>query len=144
MLNRWIEGGLLDALEETGAGCIVFSPLAQGLLTDRYLDGVPPDSRGAHHGTMAPEFLNEENIARARALNDIAKRRGQTLAQLAIAWVLRDPRVTSALIGASSVRQLETNVGALANLDLSADELAEIDRYAVDAGINLWEPSSLA
>src|SRR5689334_21491206 len=119
MLNRWIEGGLLDALEDTGTGCIVFSPLAQGLLTDRYLDGIPQGSRGAHPGSMAPEFLNERNIARARALNDIASRRGQTLAQLAIAWVLRDPRVTSALIGASSVRQLETNVGALANLDLS-------------------------
>jgi L-glyceraldehyde 3-phosphate reductase len=144
MLNRWIEGGLLDALDETGTGCIVFSPLAQGLLTDRYLDGVPPGSRGAHHGTLSPEFLNQENIARARALNDIAIRRGQTLAQLAIAWVLRDPRVTSALVGASSVRQLEANVGALASLDLSPAELADIDRYAVDSGINLWEPSSIA
>jgi L-glyceraldehyde 3-phosphate reductase len=144
MLNRWIEDGLLDALEETGAGCIVFSPLAQGLLTDRYLDGIPQGSRGAHPGSLSPEFLDERNIERARALNNIAIRRGQTLAQLAIAWVLRDRRVTSALIGASSVRQLEANIGALANLDLSAAELADIDRYAVDSGINLWEPSSIA
>ncbi len=144
MFNRWIEGGLLDALEETGAGCIVFSPLAQGLLTDRYLDGIPQDSRGAQHGTMLPEFLDDANLARVRALNDIAARRGQSLAQLAIAWVLRDPRVTSALIGASSVRQLEANLGALANLALSDDELTEIDRSAIDSGINLWEPSSRA
>jgi L-glyceraldehyde 3-phosphate reductase len=144
MLNRWIEGGLLDALDDTGAGCIVFSPLAQGLLTDRYLHGIPDDSRGARHGSLLPEYLSEENLARVRALNEIAAGRGQTLAQLAIAWALRDERVTSALIGASSVDQLEANLGALRNLHLSDDELAEIDRYAVDAGINLWEPSSRA
>jgi L-glyceraldehyde 3-phosphate reductase len=144
MLNRWIEDGLLDTLGETGTGCIVFSPLAQGLLTDRYLHGIPDDSRGARHGSLRPEYLNEENLARVRALHAVADRRGQTLAQLAIAWVLRDERVTSALIGASSVDQLEHNLGALANLDLSAEELAEIDLHAVDAGINLWEPSSNA
>lgn len=144
MLNRWIEGGLLDALDETGAGCIVFSPLGQGLLTDRYLHGVPDDSRGARHGSLLPEYLSDENLTRVRALNDIAAGRGQTLAQLALAWVLRDERVTSALIGASSVDQLEANLAALRNLHLSDDELAEIDRHAIDAGINLWEPSSIA
>jgi L-glyceraldehyde 3-phosphate reductase len=142
MLNRWIEHGLLDVLGESGSGCIVFSPLAQGLLTDRYLHGIPDDSRGARRGSLRPEYLSDENIERARALNDIAAQRGQTLAQLAIAWVLRDPRVTSALIGASSVEQLDANLAALADLELSDDELAEIDRYAVDAGINLWERSS--
>ncbi|MEA2973088.1 MAG: L-glyceraldehyde 3-phosphate reductase [Actinomycetota bacterium] len=144
MLNRWIEPDLLDALGEIGAGCIVFSPLAQGLLTDRYLHGIPEDSRAARGGSLRPAHLNEENLARVRALNDIAARRGQTLAQLAIAWVLRDERVTSALIGASSVAQLEGNLAALANRHLSEEELAEIDRYAVDAGINLWERSSTA
>jgi L-glyceraldehyde 3-phosphate reductase len=144
MLNRWIETDLLDALGETGTGSIVFSPLAQGLLTDRYLHGIPEDSRGARSGSLRPEYLSEMNIARARALHHIAARRGQTLAQLAIAWVLRDERVTSALIGASSVAQLEGNLAALANRHLSADELAEIDVHAVDAGINLWEQSSTA
>jgi L-glyceraldehyde 3-phosphate reductase len=144
MLNRWIEGGLLDVLGETGTGCIVFSPLAQGLLTDRYLHGIPDDSRGARDGSLLPEYLSDENIARARALHEIAAKRGQTLAQLAIAWVLRDERVTSALIGASSVDQLEGNLAALANRHLSVDELAEIDLHAVDAGINLWEQSSTA
>jgi L-glyceraldehyde 3-phosphate reductase len=144
MLNRWIEPDLLDVLGELGAGCIVFSPLAQGLLTDRYLHGIPEDSRAARDGSLRPAHLNEENLARVRALNDIAARRGQTLAQLAIAWVLRDERVTSALIGASSVAQLEDNLAALANRHLSPDELAEIDLYAVDAGINLWERSSTA
>jgi L-glyceraldehyde 3-phosphate reductase len=144
MFNRWIEGGLLDVLGDTGTGCIVFSPLAQGLLTDRYLHGIPEDSRGARNGSLRPEYLSDENITRARALNDIAARRGQTLAQLAIAWVLRDRRVTSALIGASSVDQLEGNLAALGNRHFSADELAEIDRHAVDAGINLWEQSSIA
>ena len=144
MLNRWIEPDLLDALGELGAGCIVFSPLAQGLLTDRYLHGIPEDSRAARGGSLRPAHLNDENLARVRALNDIAARRGQTLAQLAIAWVLRDERVTSALIGASSVAQLEDNLAALANRHLSADELAEIDLHAVDAGINLWERSSTA
>jgi len=142
MLNRWIEADLLDLLGTEGIGCIVFSPLAQGLLTDRYLDGIPPGSRGAHDGSLRPEYLSDENIARARALHGIAARRGQTLAQMAIAWVLRDERVTSALIGASSVDQLERNVAALGNPRFTAEELAEIDLHAVDAGINLWERSS--
>jgi L-glyceraldehyde 3-phosphate reductase len=145
MLNRWIEeDGLLEVLEEEGVGCIVFSPLAQGLLTDRYLDGVPEGSRASRPGTMDRDQLNQETLAKIRALNELAGRRGQSLAQLAIAWTLRDPRVTSALLGASSVAQLEANVAALDNLDLGADELAEIDRHATEAGINLWEPSSRA
>jgi L-glyceraldehyde 3-phosphate reductase len=144
MINRWIEEqDLLGTLERVGAGCIAFSPLAQGLLTYRYLGGVPADSRVATGGAMSEGMLTEENLRRVRALNDIATRRGQTLAQLALAWCLRDPRVTSVLIGASSVKQLEDNVGALAGVDLAAEELAEIDRYAVaDAGINLWAASS--
>jgi L-glyceraldehyde 3-phosphate reductase len=142
MFNRWIEGGLLDTLEKEGVGCIVFSPLAQGLLTDRYLDGVPEDSRAAQHKSLETDMLSDENLARVRALNEIAKRRGQSLAQLALAWALRDPRVTSVLVGASSVEQLEANVAAVDNLDLSDDELAEIDQYAVDAHINLWAKSS--
>jgi L-glyceraldehyde 3-phosphate reductase len=143
MLNRWIEeDGLLDVLEEEGVGCIVFSPLAQGLLTDRYLDGIPEGSRASRPGTIDRDQLGEETLAKVRALNELAGRRGQTLAQLAIAWALRDPRVTSALLGASSVAQLETNVAALDNLDFGDDELAEIDRHATDAGVNLWEPSS--
>ena len=128
MLNRWIEGPLLDALEEDGAGCIVFSPLAQGVLTDRYLGGVPAGSRASRPGTLSPDALKEETLAKVRALNEIAKGRGQTLAQMALAWTLRDPRVTSAIAGASSVEQLEQNVGALAKLDFSAEELARIDR----------------
>ena len=123
MLNRWIEASLLDVLHESGIGSIVFSPLAQGLLTDRYLQGVPEGSRGARNGSLRPEYLSEENLARVRALQDIATRRGQSLAQLAIAWVLRDERVTSALVGASSVDQLEHNLAALNNLQFSADEL---------------------
>ncbi len=142
MLNRWIEGGLLDTLEKEGAGCIVFSPLAQGLLTDRYLDGVPADSRAAQGKSMDQDMLSDDNLARVRALNEIAKGRGQSLAQLALAWALRDPRVTSVLVGASSVEQLETNVAAVDRLDLSDDELAAIDKHAVDAGINLWATSS--
>jgi L-glyceraldehyde 3-phosphate reductase len=142
MINRWIEPDLVEALKEEGIGCIVFSPLAQGLLTDRYLNGVPEGSRASHPGSMSQEMLSEANLARIRALNEIAKRRGQTLAQMAIAWVLRDPVVTSALVGASSVKQLEQNVAALDKLELSADELAEIDRYATEAGINIWERSS--
>jgi L-glyceraldehyde 3-phosphate reductase len=142
LLNRWIEPDLLDVLGKEGVGCIVFSPLAQGMLTDRYLDGIPEDSRAARDGSLSQSMLSEENLARIRALNAIAHRRGQTLAQLALAWTLRDPRVTSTLIGASSVAQLEDNVGALARLDFGDDELAEIDRYAVDAGINIWERSS--
>lgn len=141
MFNRWIEDGLLDTLEEEGVGSIVFSPLAQGLLTDRYLDGVPASSRAGRAVDSFDEgFLSEANLDRARALNDIAQHRGQTLAQMAIAWTLRDPRVTSALIGASSVQQLEDNVAALDAPAFTSEELAEIDRYAVDAGINLWAP----
>ena len=145
MLNRWIEeDGLLDVLEEEGIGCIVFSPLAQGLLTDRYLDGVPEGSRASRPGTIASDQLSEEILAKVRALHELAAGRGQRLAQLAISWTLRDPRVTSALLGASSVAQLEDNVAALDRLDFTADELAEIDRHATDAGINLWEASSRA
>jgi L-glyceraldehyde 3-phosphate reductase len=142
MLNRWIEDGLLEVLDEEGVGCIVFSPLAQGLLTDRYLGGVPEGSRASRPGTLSADQLGEETLAKVRALHQIAGRRGQSLAQLAVAWTLRDPRVTSALLGASSVAQLEDNVAALDNLDFAADELAEIDRHATDAGINLWAESS--
>jgi L-glyceraldehyde 3-phosphate reductase len=142
MLNRWIEDGLLDVLGREGIGSIVFSPLAQGLLTDKYLAGVREDSRVRSGNYFSDKLLTEENLARVRALNEIAGRRGQTLAQLAIAWALRDERVTSALLGASSVRQLEQNVAALEHLDFDADELSEIDRYAREGGINLWESSS--
>jgi L-glyceraldehyde 3-phosphate reductase len=142
LLNRWIEPEVLEACDREGMGIIAFSPLGQGMLTDRYLGGIPEDSRAAKDQFLKRDFINEENMARVRALNEIAQRRGQALAQLALAWVLRDPRVTSALIGASSVQQLETNVAALQNLDFSADELAEIDRHAVDAGINIWAQSS--
>ena len=143
MLNRWIEDELLDVLAAEGAGCIAFSPLAQGLLTDRYLDGVPADSRAAQGKSLDQEMLSEENLAHVRALNDIAKARGQSLAQLALAWALRDERVTSVLVGASSVRQLDDNLAALDNLDFAADELGAIDEHAVSVGINLWEPPSL-
>jgi L-glyceraldehyde 3-phosphate reductase len=142
MLNRWIEDELLDALEALGVGCIVFSPLAQGMLTDKYLHGIPADSRAARDGSLSPRLLSDEAVERIRALNEIAQRRGQNLAQLALAWALRDARVTSVLIGASSVEQLEQNVGALARLELTPDELEEIDRYAVDSGINIWATSS--
>jgi L-glyceraldehyde 3-phosphate reductase len=142
MLNRWIEPDLLDTLGELGIGCIVFSPLAQGMLTDRYLDGIPKDSRASRHGSLSPDLINEQSLAKIRALNEIAARRGQTLAQLAIAWTLRDSRVTSALIGASSVEQLEANVAALDKLDFTEEELAEIDRYATEADINIWAASS--
>ena len=142
MLNRWIEGELLDVLGKEGIGCIVFSPLAQGLLTDRYLAGIPAGSRASQSGSLSTDFLSEDTLAKVRALNQIATPRGQTLAQLALAWSLRDPRVTSALIGASSVAQLEQNVGALDNLAFSPGELAEIDRYATESGINLWAASS--
>jgi L-glyceraldehyde 3-phosphate reductase len=144
LLNRWIEGGLLDVLGEEGIGCIVFSPLAQGLLTDRYLGGVPEGSRAAKPGTMDRDQLNEETLAKVQALHEVAGRRGQSLAQMAVAWTLRDPRVTSALLGASSVAQLEDNVAALGRLDFGDDELAEIDRYATESGINLWAESSNA
>ena len=142
MLNRWIEPELLDTLGELGIGCIVFSPLAQGMLSDKYLDGVPEGSRASRPATLSPDLLTPEALEKIRALNDIAKRRGQTLAQMAVAWALRDPRVTSALVGASSVEQLEANVAALQNLEFSPEELEEIDRYATDSGINLWATSS--
>ena len=142
LLNRWIEPELLDALDDEGVGCIVFSPIGQGLLTDKYLGGVPEDSRAAEGRFLTRDQLTEDNLDRVRALNEIAQRRGQALAQMAIAWTLRDPRVTSALIGASSVAQLEQNVAALDRMDFSDDELAEIDGHAVDSGINLWAESS--
>ena len=141
MLNRWIEEGLLDTLGELGIGCIVFSPLAQGMLTDKYLEGIPEGSRATQDSTLSPDLITDETREKIQALNDIAARRGQTLAQMAIAWALRDPRVTSALVGASSVEQLEANVGALDRLDLAEDELTEIDRYATESGINLWAAS---
>jgi L-glyceraldehyde 3-phosphate reductase len=142
LLNRWIEEGLLDVLEREGVGCITFSPLAQGMLTDRYLHGVPPDSRAARGGSLSREWLTDDNLDRIRALNGIAERRGQTLAQMALAWTLRDARVTSTLVGASSVEQLEQNVAALGRLDFEDDELAEIDGYARDSSINIWAQSS--
>jgi L-glyceraldehyde 3-phosphate reductase len=144
MLNRWTESdGLLDTLQEVGAGCIAFSPLAQGLLTDRYLHGVPADSRAAHGKSLNPATLTDEAMAKVRALNEIAGKRGQSLARMALAWALRDPRMTSVLIGASSVEQLEDNVGALDNLDFTAEELAAIDEYATtDEDVNLWKRSS--
>ncbi|HTC71440.1 MAG TPA: aldo/keto reductase, partial [Solirubrobacteraceae bacterium] len=144
MFNRWIEQELLDVLARDGVGAIVFSPLAQGLLTDRYLNGVPEDSRVRRGEAFDERLLSDENLARVRALNEIAKQRGQSLAQLAIAWVLRDARVSSALTGASSVAQLEDNVAAISNLDFTSEELTEIDRYAVDGGINVWASSSNA
>ncbi len=142
MLNRWIERGLLDVLEREGVGAIVFSPLAQGLLSDRYLHGVQEDSRVRRGNYFSERLISEENLARVRALNEIAQRRGQTLAQMAIAWTLRDPRVTSALLGASSVGQLEQNVAALQHLGFDDEELAEIDRYAQEGELNLWATSS--
>jgi L-glyceraldehyde 3-phosphate reductase len=142
MLNRWIEHGLLDTLEEVGAGCIAFSPLAQGMLTSKYLDGVPAESRMARDSSLSPDLLTEQNLTHIRALNGIAQKRGQSLAQLALAWALRDSRVTSVLVGASSVGQLEDNVAALDHLDFTDDELTEIDRHAVEGGIDLWRNSS--
>jgi len=141
MLNRWVEPELLSTLEEYGVGCIAFSPLAQGLLTDKYLAGIPEGARVTHADSFREEFLREENLRKVRALDGIARHRGQSLAQMALAWVLRDPRVTSVLIGASSVAQLEENVAALDRLDFSDDELTEIDRHATDAGINIWARS---
>jgi L-glyceraldehyde 3-phosphate reductase len=142
LLNRWIEEELLDVLAREGVGCIAFSPLAQGMLTDKYLDGVPEGSRAAQGRFLTDDMLTDENLAHVRALNELAQERGQTLAQMAIAWTLRDERVTSALIGASSVRQLEDNVAALRRLEFSDEELARIDQHAVDAGINIWAASS--
>jgi L-glyceraldehyde 3-phosphate reductase len=141
LLNRWIEEELLDVLDREGVGAIVFSPLAQGLLTDKYLDGVPEDSRVRRGNYFSERLLTEDTLARVRALNEIARERGQTLAQMAIAWVLRDPRVTSALLGASSVEQLQQNVQALERLDFDPGELERIDAYAVESGINLWAPA---
>ena len=142
MFNRWIENGLLDVLGREGVGCIAFSPLAQGLLTDKYLNGIPDDSRVRRGNSFSEDLVTDDNVDRVRALNEIARGRGQSLAQLALAWVLRDKRVTSALIGASSVEQLEQNVAALQRLSLDAGELREIDRYAVDGSLNIWAPSS--
>jgi L-glyceraldehyde 3-phosphate reductase len=141
-VNRWVEDDLLGVLEKEGVGCIVFSPLAQGLLTDRYLDGIPEDSRAAKGTFFNRGWLTEENLAHVRALNEIAQKRGQSLAQMAVAWVLRDERVTSALVGASSVRQLDANLDALGKLDFTDDELETTDGHAVDLGVNIWEESS--
>jgi L-glyceraldehyde 3-phosphate reductase len=142
MLNRWIEPELLSALGELGVGCIVFSPLAQGMLTDKYLGGVPAGSRASRPTSLAPDLITDEALVKIRALNEIAERRGQTLAQMALAWTLRDTRVTSALIGASSVGQLEDNVAALESRAFTGDELAEIDDYATESEINIWAASS--
>jgi L-glyceraldehyde 3-phosphate reductase len=142
LINRWIEQGLLDTLEDLGVGCIAFSPLAQGMLTRKYLAGVPQDSRAARQGSLNPKLLSAENLERIGALNAIAQRRGQSLAQMAIAWTLRDPRVTSALIGARNVEQLEDSLSALNAPAFSAEELAEIDTHATDGGIDLWKVSS--
>jgi L-glyceraldehyde 3-phosphate reductase len=144
MLNRWIEDRLLDVLGSEGVGCIAFSVLAQGLLTDRYLNGIPPGSRASGGGSLTLDMLNDDNLARIRALKGIAQGRGQSVAQMAIAWALRDPRVTSVLIGASSVAQLDQNVASLDHLDLTAGEFAEIDRYAVDGDIDLWRTPTTA
>jgi len=142
MLNRWIEGGLLEVLGHEGVGCIAFSPLAQGVLTGKYLGGVPAGSRASLDGSLSPDQIAPQTLAHVRALSEIARSRGQTLAQLAISWVLRDPRVTSALIGASSVAQLEENLAAAGHGDFTDDELAAIDRHAVEAGLNIWAASS--
>jgi L-glyceraldehyde 3-phosphate reductase len=142
LLNRWIEEDLLDVLGREGVGCIVFSPLAQGMLTDKYLGGIPEGSRASLDRSLSPDLLTDEALAHVRALNDLAQRRGQTLAQMAIAWTLRDPRVTSSLIGARTVEQLEDSLGALGGLGFSDAERAEIERHAVDSGINLWKASS--
>ena len=144
LFNRWIEPDLLDAVEEVGAGMITFTALAQGLLTDKYLEGIPAEARVNRPGgdSLSRDMLSPENLARVRALHEIAGRRGQSLAQMALAWVLRDARVTTTLIGASSPAQIRENVGALANLGFSAEELAEIDRHAVEGGVDLWEKPS--
>jgi L-glyceraldehyde 3-phosphate reductase len=144
MLNRWIENELLETLGELGVGCIGFSPLAQGMLTDKYLEGIPEGSRASRNDSLSPDLLSAKALERIRALNEIARGRGQTLAQMALAWTLRDSRVTSTLFGASSVEQLESSLSALERLDFSPDELAEIDRHAIDSGINLWAASSRA
>jgi L-glyceraldehyde 3-phosphate reductase len=142
LLNRWIESELLDTLSREGVGCVAFSPLAQGMLTTKYLDGVPDDSRMAENSSLSREWLTEQNLAHIRALNDVAGRRGQSLAQMALAWCLRDPRVTSVVTGASSVAQLEENLAALQHLEFSADELTAIDHHAVEGGIDLWREAA--
>jgi L-glyceraldehyde 3-phosphate reductase len=142
MLNRWIEKDLLGLLEREGLGCIAFSPLAQGLLTTKYLDGLPRSGRALEEGSFRKSMLSERNLANVRALNQIAQRRGQSLAQMAIAWVLRKPAITSALIGASRWTQIEDCLGALKNLQFSTEELADIDRYAVEGELNIWATSS--
>ena len=142
MLNRWIEQDLLDVLGEAGVGCIAFSPLAQGMLTSKYLDGIPEGSRAARDASLSPDLLTEQTLTHVRALNDMATARGQSLAQMALAWAMRDERVTSVLVGASSVAQLEANVAALEKLDFTDEELAEIDQYATESDINLWAASS--
>jgi L-glyceraldehyde 3-phosphate reductase len=142
MLNRWVEDGLLEVLGDEGIGCIVFSPLAQGMLSDKYLDGVPEDSRAITGDSFDEDMLSEENLTRVRGLNEIAKARGQTLAQMAVAWVLRDPRVTSALVGARNWEQIQGLLGALDNPGFTSEELAAIDGYAVDGELNLWAASS--
>ncbi|NML08238.1 L-glyceraldehyde 3-phosphate reductase [Sphingomonas sp. G-3-2-10] len=142
MLNRWVENGLLDTLGEIGTGCIAFSPLAQGMLTSKYLGGVPEDARASKGGSLGQRLLTDDNLARIRGLNEIAATRGQTLAQMAIAWVLRDPRVTSALVGARTVQQLDDSLDAVKNLAFSDEELAAIDRFAGEGGIDLWKVSS--
>jgi L-glyceraldehyde 3-phosphate reductase len=143
LLNRWIEQGLLDTLGELGVGCIAFSPLAQGMLTSKYLGGIPEDARAVRGKYFPADALSEQNLEHVRALNDLAKERGQTLAQMAIAWVLRDPRVTSALIGARTVQQLEDSLAAVRKLQFSDEELATIDRFATDAGIDIWTSSRI-
>jgi L-glyceraldehyde 3-phosphate reductase len=142
MLNRWIEGSLLQTLGDLGIGCIAFSPLAQGMLTKKYLAGIPADARAAKADSLSKDMITEANLRRIRELNAIAERRGQTLAQMAIAWVLRDPRVTSALVGARTVDQLADTLKSLAHLAFSVDELREIDRYATEGGIDIWKESS--
>jgi L-glyceraldehyde 3-phosphate reductase len=142
MFNRWLERGLLDVLGDAGVGCIAFSPLAQGLLTDRYVDSIPQGSRITQDKSLPPDLLTDEVRHRIKGLHALARDRGQSLAQMAIAWALRDSRVTSALIGASSVRQLEENVAALTSSAFSAEELSRIDEFAVDSGVDLWETST--
>jgi L-glyceraldehyde 3-phosphate reductase len=144
MLNRWIEDELLSVLSDLGVGCIAFSPLAQGMLTDKYLDGVPQDARAGKNTTLDQRFLSEGNLARVRALNKIARARGQSLAQMALAWTIRDPRVTSALVGARTLHQLDDSLDSLKNLAFSPDELTRIDQHATDGGIDLWRASSTA
>ena len=143
MLNRWVEGGLLKTLEKVGAGCIAFSPLAQGMLTDKYLKGIPAGSRMAENSSLSKDLLTEQNLTHIRSLNQIAAHRGQSLAQMALAWLVRDKRVTSVLVGASSVKQLEQNIAAMDSLEFSAEELNEIDKHAVEGGIDLWRSQTL-